>query len=258
MVRSPRATLTHAILHPRSLDLAILIVVISAACSVGFLLTRVGQLAALDQQVRQLESFGAVVDDRTYAELRRLVPYRPAMSAAAILAGWPALWLVVAGILQLVGNRFADTLPRRPVRQSAEREGGSDEDTPRRRSLPRRSDEDTPRRRATFAQVLTIVVHASAILAVRALVAAPVNYARESLGGATSLSMVMPSFGESTFPARLLGAVDVFVLWWVVLVAMGLSILYRTRTLPIARWLFGAYAAGAMALALTQALRGGL
>jgi hypothetical protein len=223
MVRSPRATLTHAILHPRSLDLAILIVVISAACSVGFLLTRVGQLAALDQQVRQLESFGAVVDDRTYAELRRLVPYRPAMSAVAILAGWPALWLVVAGILQMVGNRFAEGVPR-----------------------------------PTFAQVLTIVVHASAILAVRALVAAPVNYARESLGGATSLSMVMPSFGESTFPARLLGAVDVFVLWWVVLVAMGMSILYRTRTLPIARWLFGAYAAGAMALALTQALRGGL
>ena len=55
--------------------------------------------------------------------------------------------------------------------------------------------------------------------------------------------MVMPAFGESTFPARLLGAVDIFVVWWVVLVAMGLSILYQTRTLPIARWLFGAYAA---------------
>ena len=35
-------------------------------------MTRVGQLAALDQQVRQLESFGAiVVTDETYAELRR-------------------------------------------------------------------------------------------------------------------------------------------------------------------------------------------
>ena len=58
--------------------------------------------------------------------------------------------------------------------------------------------------------------------------------------------------------ARLLGAVDIFVLWWVVLLAMGLGMLYRTRTLPIARWLFGAYAAGALALAATQALRGGM
>ena len=102
-------------------------------------------------------------------------------------------------------------------------------------------------------------MHASAIFA-RACDrrSARVNYARESLGGATSLSVVMPSFSESTFPARLLGAIDIFVLWWVVLVAMGLSILYQTRTLPIARWLFGAYAAGAVALALTQALRGGI
>ena len=61
MVRSPRATLTSAVRNPRSLDLAILIVAISAVCSAGFLMTRVGQLAALDQQVRQLESFG--VDD---------------------------------------------------------------------------------------------------------------------------------------------------------------------------------------------------
>jgi hypothetical protein len=70
--------------------------------------------------------------------------------------------------------------------------------------------------------------------------------------------MVMPAFGESSFPARLLGAIDIFVLWWMVLVALGLSILYQARTLSIARWLFGAYAGGAAALALTQALRGGL
>ncbi|MEO5740573.1 MAG: hypothetical protein ABIS29_08265, partial [Vicinamibacterales bacterium] len=52
MVRSPRATLTSVIENPRSLDLAVLIVAISAVCSAGFLMTRVGRLAALDQQVR--------------------------------------------------------------------------------------------------------------------------------------------------------------------------------------------------------------
>src|SRR5688500_19150095 len=101
------------------------------------------------------------------------------------------------------------------------------------------------------------MVHASAIFAVRAIVAAPINYARESLGGATSLHMVMPGFSESAFPARLLGAVDIFVLRWLVLIAVGLCILYLTRSLRIARWLFGAYAGGAAAVAMTQALRGG-
>jgi hypothetical protein len=223
MVRAPRATLMSAIANPRSLDLAVLVLAISVTCSVGFLLTRVGQLAALDQQVRQLESFGTVITDERYAELRSLVPYRPVISAAMILVGWPLAWLALAAIVYTLGKRF-----------------------------------DGAARRASFAQVLTVLVHASAIFAVRALIATPVNYARESLGGATSLSMLVPSFGESTFPARLLWAIDVFVVWWVVLVALGLSMLYQTRTLLIARWLFGAYAVGAVALALTQALRGGV
>ena len=221
MVRSPRATLAHVVAHPRSLDLGVLIVLVCAVCSAGFLMTRVGQLAALDQQVRQLESFGADITDERYEELRNLVPYRPAISAAVILIGWPIVWLLTARALQWFGNRIAEN-------------------------------------RATFPQVLTVVVHASAILALRALISAPVNYARESLGGATSLGSVMPALGDSTFSARLLGAVDLFVVWWLVLIALGLSILYETRTLPIARWLFGAYAGGAAVLALTQALRGGV
>jgi len=226
MIRRPRATLTAAVGHQRWLDLALLILVVSAVCSVGFLMTRVGRLAALDQQVRQLESFGATVGDDTYEELRRVVPYRPFISAAVIFIGWPILWLVTARILWWVGNRAAAESPLR--------------------------------KRATFAEVLTVVVHASAIFAVRAVVSAPINYARESLGGTTSLGMVMPGFGESTFPARLVGAVDVFAVWWVALIAIGLGILYQTRTLPVARWLFGAYVSGAAALALTQALRGGM
>jgi hypothetical protein len=214
-------TLTDAIKHPRSLDLAVAIIAISAVCSGGFLMTRVGRLAALDQQVRQLESFGVTVTDETYQDLRAFVPYRPIVTTALIVLGWPAFWLVFSRVVQWFARRA----------------GIGD---------------------ATFPQVLTVIVHASSIFAVRAAVAAPISYARESLGGATSLGLILPAFGESTFPARLAGAVDLFVLWWLVLVALGLSILYQTRTMPIARWLFGAYAGGAAALALTQAFRGGV
>jgi hypothetical protein len=221
MVRSPRATLASVARTPRSLDLAVLVIAVSALCSAGFLMTRVGRLAALDQQVRQLESFGAVITDDRYEALRQLVPYRPAISAACIIVGWPILWLAMARALQWLGRRMGHGEP-------------------------------------SFAQVLTVVVHAWAIIGVRAVVAAPINYVRESLGGATSLSVLMPAFGASTFPARLLGAVDIFIVWWVALMAMGVGILYQTRTLSIARWLFGTYVGIAAALALTQALRGGV
>src|SRR5262245_42088384 len=156
MIRTPRATLAAAVGHRRWLDLAVLILVVSAACSAAFLMTRVGQLAALDQQVRQLESFGAMVGDGRYEELRRVVAYRPIIDAAVIVIGWPLLGLVTARILWWVGNRAAAEGPAR--------------------------------NRPAFVEVLTVVVHASAILAVRAVVSAPINYARESLGGATSLS----------------------------------------------------------------------
>jgi hypothetical protein len=112
MVRSPRVTLAGAVRNPRSLDLGVLIVAISAVCSAGFLMTRVGQLAALDQQVRQLESFGVAITDDTYKQLRDVVPYRPAISAAVILFGWPILWAVGARFLAAVGDRIAG-LPRR-------------------------------------------------------------------------------------------------------------------------------------------------
>jgi hypothetical protein len=226
MMRSPRATLSSAVDRPRSLDLAMLIIAVAATCSVGFLLTGVGRLAALDQAVRQLESLGATITDKRYAELRHLQSYRPLVSAAAIIIGWPIMWMCAAFVFRAIGNRFHAGVPGE--------------------------------RRVTFAQVLTVVVHASSILAVRSVVAAPVNYARESLGGSTSLGVLLPVFGDTTFAARLVGAVDLFLVWWVVLIAMGLGILYRTRTLPIARWMLGAYAAGAAALALTQALRGGV
>jgi hypothetical protein len=220
MLRSPRVTLAQGIARPRWVGLAVLIVLISAACSAGFLMTRVGRLAGLDQQVRQLESVGTVVTDQLYGKLRGWERYRPLVSAAAILAGWPLMWAAAAGIIVALGKRGSPGV--------------------------------------TFAQVLTVLVYASSVFALRAVVALPINYMRESLGGATSVSVMVPGLGDATFAARLFGAIDVFALWWVALVALGLGMLYRTRALSIARWLLGAYATGAAAFALTQALRGGV
>jgi hypothetical protein len=221
MVWSPRVTLAAAIARPRSLDLGILIVTISTVCSVSFLVTRVGHLAALDQQVRQLESLGIAVDDRLYAQLRDWERYRPLVSALGFIVGWPALWICGAALVNAIGA-------------------------------------STGRAQATFAQVLTVFVHASSVLALGAVVALPIDYLRESLGGATSLATMLPGLADTSFAGRLFGAIDVFALWWVALAALGLGRLYQRRTLTIARWLVGAYATGAAALALTQSLRGGV
>lgn len=221
MLRSPRATLLAAIAGPGPVDLAALIILVSAACSVGFLMTRVGRLAALDQQVRQLESLGTVVTAQVYARLRDWQRYRSLFSGLGIIVGWPVMWLCAAALVRAIGNRVG-------------------------------------RGQVTLALVFTVLVHASSVFALRAIVETPINYARESLGGATSLAMLFPGLGDGTFAARLFGALDIFVIWWVLLVAVGLGMLYQTRAMSIALWLLGVYATVAAALALTQALRGGV
>lgn len=232
MLRSPRWTLAAAIARPRSANLAALILLICSVCSSAFLMTRVGRLAALDQRVRQLESVGAVVNEPLYSAVRSWQRYRVVVSAATILVGWPLAWVGLAALIRAIFGPAGWT-------------AGSG--TPSPLTGP-----------PTFNQVFTVLVHASSVLALRAVVALPINYARESIGGATSLAMIVPGLGDGTFAARLLGAIDFFVLWWVALVAIGLGMLYQRRSLPIARWLFGMYAAGAAALAVTQALRGGI
>jgi hypothetical protein len=235
MVRSPRATLSAAIARPRSFDLAVLIVTVSTVCSVSFLMTGVGRLAALDQLVRQLESLGTVVDDQLYARLRDWERYRPVLSALGIIVGWPVLWIGGAALIKAIGA--VGVAAAGSIEAIGNRPG---------------------RAQATFAQVLTVLVHASSVLVLGAIVALPIDYLRESLGGATSLATMLPGVGNGSFAGRLFGAIDVFVLWWAVLAALGLGMLYQTRTMTIARWLLGAYATGAAALALTQSLRGGV
>ena len=186
-------------------------------------MTRVGRLAALDQQVRQLESFGAVVNDERYAQIRSWLPYRPAIAAAVILgrlAGSVGGWRRASSGRSAIECRAAAGVVRAGVDGGRSRIGG---------------------------------------LAVRALVATPINYARESLGGATSLSMLMPAFGESTFPARLLErARHVRPVVGRAAWPWDLAFCIEMRTVAVARWLLGAYARSAVAVALTQALRGGV
>ena len=48
------------------------------------------------------------------------------------------------------------------------------------------------------------------------------------------------------FGARLLGSIDLFLIWWMVSLAIGLAVLYKRRTAPIATTLLVVYVAIAL------------
>jgi hypothetical protein len=61
---------------------------------------------------------------------------------------------------------------------------------------------------------------------------------------------------DTSFVGKLAGMIDLFVIWWVVVLSMGLAVLYRRKTQSIAIALFSIYAVIALAVAAFMS-RGG-
>jgi hypothetical protein len=94
---------------------------------------------------------------------------------------------------------------------------------------------------ATFKQVFAIVAHSGAVLAALSLFTTPLAYARESLSSTTNLGVFLPFLDDNSFLARLFGAIDLVLIWWMLSLAIGLGVLYRKRTAPIAFTMFAVY-----------------
>ena len=101
---------------------------------------------------------------------------------------------------------------------------------------------------ATFKHVLAVVVHSGIIKAAQQVFVTPLNYYRESLSSRTNVAVFFPMIEEGSFVARLLGTIDLFNVWWIVVLAVGLGVLYRRKAAPIAAGLFLVYAIVALAL----------
>jgi hypothetical protein len=197
VIFSPRATYAEIAARPRIFGALAFVLAVIVIATFAFLSTEVGQQASLDNQVRQMESFGRTVNDAQYAQMERMAPYSRYFAATVQLVVTPIMALIVAGLAFAVFNAAL---------------GGD----------------------ATFKQVFAIVVHSGALLMLQALFTLPLAYARESLSGATNLAVFFPFLEENSFAARMLGSIDLFLIWWMVSLAIGLGVLYRRRTRPIA------------------------
>jgi hypothetical protein len=72
----------------------------------------------------------------------------------------------------------------------------------------------------------------------------------------TSLGALVPMLEETTLVARFLGGIDLFTVWWLMVLALGLAALYPPPARRIAAGLIGGYAAVALAMAIAvSALR---
>jgi hypothetical protein len=203
IITAPKDTFAAVAAHPRWLGMLALTTVIVAIGTTAPLLTEGGKQSMLDQQVQMLERFGMTIPDEAYAQMQQRLRYAAPQQFVSALVGIPVLVLVLAGILFGI---FAIV-------------GGQ----------------------ASFKQLFAVVVHAGVIFAASLVFLGPLNYFRESMSGATNLAVLLPMLDEHSFLGRLFGMIDLFWIWWLIVLAIGLGVLYRRRTQPIAVTLFSIY-----------------
>lgn len=185
VLRHPRATMAEVVRHPAFITTWVVVLLVAAVCGGLLLSTPIGQQALVDERVRVTEALGGRVDDAAYDRLRSDPPVSIYLTSGGRLLLTPPVTLVVAA--GLVG-------------------------------LARLSGA-----RVTFVTALAIAVHATVVLAVQQVVAAPLHYVNESVTSPTNLAGLLRVFDEGSLAARLLGAIDVFGVWWMWLLAVGLG-----------------------------------
>ena len=205
IITAPRATFERVVAHPKVFGMLALTAVIIAAGAALPMTTEAGRQAALDQQVSQMEAFGMQVSDEQYEAFRKGMRFAPYTSGGSMLVIGPIAAAVTAAILFAV---FSAGL------------GGE----------------------ATYKQVLAVVVHAGVISALQQLLSGPFNYFRGAMTSPTSVGVLLPMLDDTSFAGRFVGMIDIFIVWWVLVLAMGLAVLYKRRTQPIAMTFFGIYA----------------
>jgi hypothetical protein len=215
VLRRPRRTLQEVVSHPHWAPLLVTLTLVTAAAGAAVSATDVGQLALVDQWERTALAFGQAVDDARYADLLAWSRLGPAVAAGNALLAGPGLALVVS-LLVFVWMRARV-------------------------------------RAVSYSQVLAVVVHAGVVLAVGRLVAAPLVYARETTASATTVGAWFPSLDEASPVARFLGAIDLFTLWWAVVLGIGVAVLSGRRARTCAVWIVSVYVGLALVAAAVMA-----
>jgi hypothetical protein len=215
IIRRPRVTLQEVSSQPRWASLLLVLTLVTAAAGGLVFSTEIGQLALVDQWERTALAFGQPVDDTRYAGLQTWSRLGPLVAAGnAVLTG-PG----VAALVSLLAFWWL------------------------RRSAPQ----------VTLRQVVAVVVHAGVILALGRVVAAPLVYARETTASVTTIGAWFSGLDEASPLARLLGAIDLFTVWWAVVLGIGIAVLSGRRARSCAAWLVTVYIGIACVLAAVMA-----
>lgn len=214
IITSPRATYEALVTRPVWFGMLALTTVTIIVLIGGFLLTHVGQEAWLEAS--STSAFSGPVSDQQYQALQRMSGYAAYITAGSVLVMVPLVSALLAGVLFAIFNAAL---------------GGE----------------------GSYRQLLAIVVHTGPIGVLAQLFTVPLNYARGTMSSGSNLGVFTQAlFDDGSLAARLLGMIDLFVIWQLIVLAIGLAVLFRRRTQPIATALLVTYFLMALVVAILR------
>ena len=210
IVTSPKATFEHVVRSPRAIGILALVALLTGLGTSAFSFTERGRQAQLEFQVQQMERFGVTVTDEMYTAMekqsQKQAAYAPFIAIVGTFVIFPIIVLIVSGILYAVFNAIM---------------GGT----------------------AEFKQVMAVTSHAWMVPTLGAIFGGIMNFVKGVVStSVANLGMLLPMLKEGSFIANLAGAVDLFQIWFIITLSIGLGVLYKRKTSGIATGLFVVYA----------------
>jgi hypothetical protein len=216
---SPKTTFESVSAAPVWLDVLAVTIIITAVAWLAFLSTDTGRQAFVDQMFQQQEARGPITP-QVEASIHNMAPVMRWVIPISTLVIGPLFVAAIAGVLYGV---FAALL------------GGG----------------------ATYKQTLAVVAHAGVVTTVAGLGILVLNFLRGTMNSATNLGVFVQMLPEDSFVVRFLGTIDLMWVWYLIVLAIGLGVLYRRKTGPIAMGFFAVYLVIAVGIALYRSVLGG-
>ena len=211
VVLSPRSTYAAVAAKPRSLGVILAVILVGGTAQGLFLSSEIGQKVTLETQIKAIESFGFNVTDQMYDQMERGMKRAAITGPIGQAIFLPIVIAIESGVLLLVFSLIM---------------GGA----------------------AKFRHVYAVVAHSTVIVALQQIFTFSLSYVSGKMSSAT-LGVFVPMLDEKNIVTLFLGSIDLFYVWATISLAIGLGVLYRRRTGPIATTLLGIYLVIALVIA---------
>jgi|ERR1017187_1851425 hypothetical protein len=206
IITSPRATYEKVVRKPKVIGILALVALIMGGSQAAFMLTPQGQGAWLDKQAEQSEKTNKIFGIQPTAEqtaqqeqvMKKMAPYVGYGALLGMFVFLPIFMLIMSGIYWAIFNAAL---------------GGT----------------------ASFRQVMSVLAHSAVISSLGAVFGMIMAFALGTITNfPANVGLLLPFLNEGGFAANLVGVVDLFIVWSVIVTAIGFGVLYRRSSRNIA------------------------